>query len=142
MPYSPWADAAVRHPEIHIERSDIAPARGVWVPSERVILIDEQLTRPERRATLAHELSHVDLGHEAIGGWFGRRLERDADSLAACRLLSNVDALAEVLVVERELAAAADVLDVPASVLRLRIDLLTDDERSLIAQRVCSALDL
>jgi Zn-dependent peptidase ImmA (M78 family) len=114
----------------------------VWVPSERVILIDCRLNRSERRATLAHELSHVDLGHRAVGGWFGRRLERDADSLAACRLLSSVGDLAEALVGQPELAEAADMLDVPLSVLRLRIDLLTDAERSLIDERVSSALSM
>lgn len=137
MNYSPWADAAERHPDVQIERCDIAPARGVWVPSERVIMLNTELDRADRRATLAHELCHVDLNHQPLEGWFGRRMEREADRLAARRLLSDVEQIASVLHEHGgDLEAAAADLDVPARVLGLRLDSMTDEERAELVNRV------
>src|SRR5690606_8709146 len=97
LTYSPWDDAAERHPDIHIERWDISPARGVWVASERVILLDRGLDHTERRCTLAHELAHIDLGHTETHGWLRGRLESDANRLAARRLLADIHAIADAI---------------------------------------------
>lgn len=135
--YSPWADAAQRHPDVHIERCDIAPARGAWVPSEKVILIDQALDMAGRRATLAHELCHIDLEHQPTGGWFGRRMERDADMLAAARLLPDPEQIADALAVyPLEPTQVAALLDVPLRILRRRLEVLTDDERAVIERRL------
>lgn len=102
-----------------------------------VILLDVDLDRAERRSTLAHELAHIDLGHRVAGGWFGRRLEAEADRLAAQRLLESVDQLADALATHAgHLAGAAEHLDVPLRVLERRLARLTDDERATIARRV------
>lgn len=139
MRYSPWADAAQRHPDVHIERCDIAPVRGAWVPSEKVILIDQGLDAVGRRATLAHELCHIDLAHEPTGGWFGRRMERDADDLSAQRLLPDVSAIAEAIsLFPLQPGMVARELDVPLRTLRRRLAGLTDAEREAIARRVGS----
>jgi Zn-dependent peptidase ImmA (M78 family) len=135
--YSPWADAADRYPDIHIERCDIAPARGAWVPSERVIFIDSSLDRPGRRATLAHELSHVDLGHRPTAGWFGRRMERDADDLAAQRLLDDVARVADAIAVHPlQPGMVAAELEVPLRLLRRRLERLTPTEAAVIEERL------
>lgn len=139
MAYSPWADAAERHPGVHIERCDIAPAKGAWVPSERVILIDVSLDGDERRGVLAHELAHIDLEHRPVGGWFGRRMEREADVLAARRLLGDVDRIADAIA-EHPLqpGLVAEALCVPLRVLRRRLEILTDHERDVIEARVAA----
>lgn len=135
--YSPWADAAERHPGIHIERCDIAPAKGAWVPSERVILLHDALDQDERRGVLAHELAHVDLGHEPTAGWFGRRMEREADVLAARRLLHDVERIADAIAVHPlHPGLVAEALAVPLRVLRRRLECLTDEERARIEARV------
>lgn len=138
MSYSPWRDAEVRHPHLDIERCDIAPARGVWVRSENMILIDENLDRPWRRATLAHELAHVDLGHVSlVEGYFARRVEREADMLAARRLLGNVDVIADaVAAFPGDTAAVADQLDVPVEVLVRRVEKMHPRDRAKIEARV------
>lgn len=135
--YSPWADAAQRHPDVHIERCDIAPARGAWVPSEKTILIDQALDVAGRRATLAHELCHIDLAHQPTGGWFGRRMERDADQLAAARLLADPEVIAEAIAVfPLEPAQVAAMLEVPLRILRRRLEALTSAERAVIERRL------
>lgn len=139
MQYSPWADAAERYPDIQIERCDIAPVNGAWVPSERVILIDAKLDRSGRRAALAHELCHVDLGHTPADGWFGRRMEREADTLAAQRLLADVAVLADAIA-EQPLQPGliAQQLDVPLRMLRRRLENLTAEEKRAIEERVAA----
>ncbi len=139
MTYSPWADAAERHPEVHIQRCDIAPASGAWVATERVILLDRSLDVVGRRCALAHELAHIDHGHGELGGWFGRRQERDADQLAASRLLGDVAELADALCehpLEPELVA--EHLGVTMHVLRRRLAALTPAEQDRIQARLAA----
>lgn len=137
MTYSPWADAAQRHPDIHIERCDIAPARGVWVASERVILIDRGLNQTERRCTLAHELAHIDLEHVEAPGWFARRLEHEADRLAAKRLLADIDAIADAICTHPlDPDLVAEQLGVTMRVLKKRLKRLTETEKAHIEQRL------
>lgn len=106
--YCPWADLGERHPNVHVDRHDIHPARAAWVSEESVIIIDRRLLADERRVVLAHEIAHIDLGHRDSGiPWFDDRLEREANLLAARRLI-DVDELAAALVYcrdDRELAA-------------------------------------
>ena len=137
MRYSPWADAAERHPDIDIERCDIAPARGAWVPAEKVILLDSGLDVAGRRSALAHELAHIDLGHCASTGWFGQRMERDADHLASERLLPDVDRLAEALATHPlDPEAVAESLTVSVVVLRRRLRELTAADKDYIERRL------
>lgn len=139
MTYSPWADAAERHPDIHIERWDISPARGAWVASERVILIDRDLTQTERRCTLAHELAHIDLGHVEARGWFARRLEREADRLAAKRLLADIEAIADAICTHPlDPDLVAEQLGVTLRMLRKRLKRLTPSETSYIEARLAA----
>lgn len=40
------------------------PLRGAYIPGQEMILIDQALTAPQRRETLAHELGHALHGHD------------------------------------------------------------------------------
>lgn len=109
------------------------------MPSERVILLDKTLDRAQRRAVLAHELAHVDLGHDDVGGWFGRRFERDADRLAATRLLGDICEVACAIALHpMSPVDAARCLDVTVETLHLRLACLTEDEYRVIEVRVRS----
>lgn len=142
MTYSPWADAAERHPGVHIARCDIAPVRGAWVASERIILLSAELDLVGRRCTLAHELAHIDLAHAPQGGWFGARHERDADRLAARRLLEDIDEIATALCVHPlHPELVAEHLGVTVGVLRRRLANLTPDEKDHIEQRLAARED-
>lgn len=137
MIYDPWRDAAQRHPDVHIERCDCQPFRGAWVPDERVILLDRSLLRAERNEVLAHEIAHLDLGHRPTGrAWFDKRQEKQADDLAATRLLP-LEELAEVISAgalgSDEVALA---LDIPTKVVTRRVRRLTDAERTYIEDQI------
>lgn len=134
--YSPWLDAARRYPHIHIEWHPIAPAHAVWEPGSDVILVDENISRAERRCALAHELAHMDTGDRPTElCWFAARQETAADKLAARRLV-DVEHLAGMLrwcTDPREVAAE---LEVTLSVLVLRMQHLHPAERGLIRNAV------
>lgn len=134
MGYDPWRDAASRHGDVIIRRTSCLPARGAWIEGARVILLERSLRRPERNAVLAHEIAHIDLEHRMTGRlWFDRRQERDADRLAAARLIT-VEDLAEALrsVDGGGPAEVAHELGVPVDVLMRRVRALTDDEKASI----------
>ena len=117
------------------------PFRGAWVATERVILLDRGLQRAERNTVLAHEIAHVDLGHVMTGRrWFDRRQERDADRLAATRLV-NLDDLADALMWALCPEEAADALNVTVDVVRRRIWELTEDEKASIERRLARRRD-
>lgn len=132
MTYSPWDDAARRHPHVHIEWHPLLPAHAAWVPAHDVILVDESISRTERRCALAHELAHIDTGDEPTDlCFFARRQETAADQLAARRLIHPDDLAAAVRWCHdpRELA---EYLDVTLNVLALRCALLHPSERGVI----------
>lgn len=143
MTYDPWRDAAARHPDVHVEPCDCLPANGAWVPQERVILVEQTLDRPHRHEVLAHELAHVDLDHWPTGRpWFDRRQERQADVLAAMRLVS-LEQLADAIV-EGALGPedVADAVELPARVVRRRVRVLTEAEKDYIERRLAAKGDV
>jgi Zn-dependent peptidase ImmA (M78 family) len=138
MKYNPWDDAARRYPEVHIEWHAILPAHAVLSPTARVILVDESITRAERRCALAHELAHLDTGDRPTEMcFFARRQETGADQLAARRLvqIDELAAAARWCDDARELAAE---LDVTLNVLALRCAMLHPAERGLLERVLLS----
>lgn len=128
--YSPWRDAAERHPDIHIQRCSVPLADAAWIPEHRVILIEASLDRAARKAVLAHELAHIDLGHQHAdsGDWKAWKIEVAADKLAARRLLS-LDALADAARVCRSAQEVAEYLEVTLPLVKLRMQTLHPAER-------------
>lgn len=129
--YDPWKDAAERHAGIHIQKAAIAPLRGAWVPSQRVILLARRLTIAETRHTLAHEIAHIDLAHARCSGPDGDRQqlrnEAAADQLAARRLVPLRD-LADVLAWTDEHDEVCEALAVTSDILMARLAGLTREE--------------
>jgi Zn-dependent peptidase ImmA (M78 family) len=132
--YCPWRDLAARdHLAFVVARLPVA--EGWYLHDVPGIVLDDRLTRVQRRCVLAHELAHIDLGHyqQVAGngpgtGRLARRNEAAADHLAARRLLP-LGRLAEWLPFASSLAEAADLLDVTERLLTVRIDRLAPDER-------------
>ncbi len=136
MTYDPWRDAAERHPDVVIKRTDCLPALGAWIEAARVILVEQSLERPARNSVLAHEVAHLDLGHKMTGdGWFDRRQEHQADRLAAKRLVS-LDALADALLWCSWETEVAEHLHVTVEVVRLRLAYLTNPEKAYVEARL------
>lgn len=127
-----------RYPDIDVEYVPLAMMRGAWVSSESMILIDQDMHRVMRRAALAHEIAHIDLGHRThLEGRMGRRAERDADRLADRRLLGSISDIAEaVATYAGDNSAIADALDVPVEVLIRRVETMHPRDRARIEARV------
>ena len=120
MTYNPWLDANQRYPHVHIEWHPILPAHAFWSPADRVIVVDESITRAERRCALAHEIAHMDMGDRPTDlCFFASRQETAADKLAARRLVDPHDLAAALRWTQdpREIAAE---LAVTLNVLALR----------------------
>lgn len=132
MTYNPWLDAAQRYPGVHIEWHPITPARAFWCPEQQVIIVDESISRAERRCALAHEIAHMDTGDRPTElCWFAARQETAADRLAARRLV-DVHELAAVVRWCRDPREVAEALDVTLAVLALRGATFHPAERGLI----------
>ena len=106
----------------------------------RVILIDSATSRPARRSSLAHAVAHLDLGHVVIGGYLGSRQERDAEALAALRLIS-IPALADAISwCGERWGAVAATLDVDLPLLEVRLGRMhpahRGELRRLLSRRV------
>lgn len=134
--HCPWSDIGRRHPHVHVGIHDISPARAAWVRDAQVVFIDRQLTRAEGRSALAHEIAHIDLAHEPRGlAWFDTRQEREADQLAARRLIP-IEALADIFTWTRDDEAAAESLAVDVHTVRVRLAHLHPSERHHIEARI------
>ena len=139
MRYNPWVQVGQR-PDIEVScRADLQGAEGAWVPSERVILLSGTLGWRARRSVLAHELVHLELGHQpSCLPWFARRQERDAINTAARRLVP-VEALAGALSWSQDVYELAEELDVDVPTVRARLDCLTNEEKDYIDSRLEAA---
>lgn len=68
--------------------------KGRWYPARRTISLRADLPARARRCTLAHELGHAVLGHDAgpdLPRWVVEKQERAADRWAAETLISEDD---------------------------------------------------
>lgn len=139
--YSPWTHIAGM-PDVLVAYDELEHADAYWEPARRVILLDVRLGQAQRRSRLAHELAHLERGDECCADGpdaerLGRRQEREADQLAARRLLSLSD-LADALcwcVDEWELA---EDLWVDQATIRTRLDSLTRWEQDYIERRIAA----
>jgi Zn-dependent peptidase ImmA (M78 family) len=120
LTYDPGADAAARYPDWVIRHRSLGGIPEVLCRRRRVILINNAHTWPAKRSSLAHAVAHLDLGHATTASaYFEKREEKNADQLAARRLIS-LDALAEVLCWTRDYGEIADELLVDVAMLKVR----------------------
>lgn len=134
MTYNPWLDAHRGYPNVHIERHPILPAHAFWSREHDVIVVDESITRAERRCALAHEIAHMDTGDLATEScWFAAQQETNADKLAAQRLVA-IDELAAVMRYSDDPREVAAELEVTLHVLVIRGQHLHPAERGVITR--------
>ncbi|MHA3682826.1 ImmA/IrrE family metallo-endopeptidase [Leucobacter sp. HY1908] len=88
------------------------PLRGAYIPAHDLIIIDQLLTLPQRRETLAHELGHAHHGHNCSSP----RNEAQAWRRAA-QLAVNVDDYARAERLNPHPAAIALELDLTTTLI-------------------------
>lgn len=132
LTYDPGRDAAERYPDWVIRH------RPIGVPElldlrRKVILLDDAGDWAHKRSSLAHAIAHLDLDHIVTGGKLGHRQEREAELLAARRMIP-LSQLADAVRWHREPSwdAVAQELLVDARLLRHRLDHMHPSERHAI----------
>lgn len=134
--YDPGADAARRYPHIRIHRRSLGGVDAAAVPARGLIFIERALDLTGWRCAVAHELVHLDLGHDACADEaLEARQERRCTAEAARRLIP-LGALLDALVWSHSISEAADELRVDQQTLCARLDTLDDQERGELERRV------
>lgn len=108
------AEAAKYGASVHLSHIDDRPRLlGYYDPKRHIIVIRIGMTMRETRAAIAHEVSHLALGHACTNG----RNEHRARAMSAAMMIRSDDyARAEVMAEDQH--QLADELDVPAWMIR------------------------
>lgn len=104
-----------------------------------IVSLRRDLTRAQRRSTLAHELLHVQRGPTLDDAVLVEREELRVEKESARWLLPDVRAIGEALAWAYDLDEAADELDVDARTLWVRLAHLHPAERGYLRGRLDAA---
>lgn len=137
--YDPGADAAERYPDWVVRTRDLMQVPEVLCWERQVILVNQALSKTERRCALAHAIAHLDLEHRAVfGERFEAREEAEADELAAERLLDDVTVIANAAYSAMSFAELAADLNVTPRILRIRWASLRPQDRMRLERRLAA----
>lgn len=128
--YNPWIDAGERYGDWIIERVPLHGLHEVMCIKNKVILLEQDRDKWERRCDLAHAIAHIDLGHVS-------RFDRKSEQAAVRRsvkMLIDLEPLGKALSesdgeVNRR---AAWSLGVDLVTLRTRLQILHPAERGYL----------
>ena len=87
------------------------PLRGAYLDRLSLIIVDQALTLPQRRETLAHELGHAHYSHDCTNAHSEAQVWR-----WAARFLVDVDAYAQAELMNPHPAAIALDLDLTTNI--------------------------
>lgn len=130
--YDPWRQLHEQWPEIAV-RTQPMPGRLLGWIRYPVIALRAGTTAAQRRCTLAHEIVHLERGITECGPWAAHE-ERQVHAIAARRLITLDDlacAVREYGPTYRRVLAQA--LEVDGETMAVRLELLSDAERRLLA---------
>jgi len=132
--YSPWDDAGERHRDWIIERVPLRGLHEVMCVKNKVILLERDRTKWERRCDLAHAIAHIDLGHTEQ---LDRKSERAAVRYAA-KMLIDLEPLGDVLATTggRVTYDGAHALGVDVETMAARLQHLHPGERGYLRRRL------
>lgn len=121
----PWRDLRERDHVVVSWRDDMPTGMRGATNGHDIIWMDKKLIQVERRCTLAHELTHVDLGHD---GCQSEKVEQQVRAVTARRLIRFED-FVDVSRWALSAGDAADCLWVTERVLTDYINALSEAER-------------
>lgn len=131
--YNPWTDAGQRHGDWIIERAPLRGLHEVLCRKNKVILLEQNRTKWERRCDLAHAIAHIDLDHTDS---FDRKSELAAVRYSA-KMLIDLEPLGDVLAAHggRITFDGAHTLGVDVPTMTARLQHLHPGERGYLARR-------
>lgn len=132
--YSPWVDAGERHGDWVIERVPLRGLHEVMCRKNKVILLERDRTKWERRCDLAHAIAHIDLAHT---GSFDRKAEQAAVRYAA-KMLIDLEPLGRALAIGggRVTYDSATALGVDVETMTARLTHLHPAERAYLRRQL------
>lgn len=123
------------HPDVAVHETELPPGyMGCTDHARRVIWLDSRLTCAEQRATLAHEIGHLELD-TVHDGEVAMAAEAVVDAWAARKLISAAD-LVSAFRCCPHLADIAEELWVDLDTVRARLGCLTDDEHDMVIRAI------
>jgi Zn-dependent peptidase ImmA (M78 family) len=141
LTYHPYrALAALEHVTLVITR--LPKGAAWWLPCEQAIVLDDRLSRVERRCATAHEIEHAVENDQPIRGhlFFSKKQERRATRRSTKKLIP-LDQLVDALLWSRRECEVADALDVTVEALQQRLALMTPAEHRYVDERIWAAED-
>ena len=129
----PWRRLRDHHPRITVVWAHLPEKVAGYWDGDCTIVLDASLTQAARRATLEHELVHVERGPVPDDTLLAAREEALVDEIAARRLIP-LDRLVDALRWCQGAAGAAlaDEVWTDQHALNVRLATLTPDERATI----------
>lgn len=138
--YHPWNDAGERLGEWIIRRCDLGGLLEVMCHRRKVILLEQDRTKWERRCDLAHAIAHVDLAHRDNTD---DKAEEAAVRLSAKRLIHRDDLARALRWTEgRATTETAELLYVDAHTLKARLTHLHPAERAFLRRELSDLNDM
>lgn len=133
--FSIWEFLGERFPDVTVRLCELPTTHAVWVPSERMILLNAGSPPEARRSRLAHETAHMVLRdrHNAHG-YFDRLQEIRAEQMAGEWLLP-VEKLRSLELYGRLPGDIAQELGVDVPLLTARMHHLTCTQSDVINDR-------
>ena len=133
--YDPWADLAERYPLVTVETVELDDGvMGEW--DGTTLRLDSRLTPGEQRATLTHEIVHLDRGlpQENLAD-----SEEEVVEDVSSRMLVALDDLAVAVgeLLRSSLGTIAQTLECDTLAVATRISHLTPAESAQIARIAC-----
>lgn len=136
--YHPWDDADARHGEWVIRRIPMRGLFEVMCWRRKVILLEADRTKWERRSDLAHAIAHIDLEHHDPED---TKAELAASRLAAKRLIGRFRLAEAMIRTEGRLTfETAELLGVDLPMLLNRVTHLHPCERAFLQRKVSEGL--
>lgn len=128
--WDPWGH--LKESDVDLMWSPLPHVAGAYVPERRLVILHPKTTVVNQRSALAEELAHDELDHWPVEDSVElARMELRARRWAAIRLIS-AEQILEAVIWTPYLHEVAELLDVDPDLLMVRVELMTDDERSLL----------
>lgn len=131
--WHPWRELGTLWPHVHVDHVDLTDAGRLGeTDGSRLIRLERRQLQVERRCTLAHEMIHLERGHD---GPCSPATEAGVDREVARRLIP-LAALQDALAWSDNLHEVADELWVTPGIVEARIASLRPAEVATIAQLI------
>jgi len=126
----------LKETDVDLTWSTLPYVDGAYVPDRQLVILHPGTTVVNQRSALAEELAHHELDHWPVEGLIElARMDLRARRWGAIRLI-DVEQILEAVRWTPYLHEVAELLDVDPDLLAIRVELMSDEERTLLNERL------